>query len=256
LLSLLLALNVLCIGDSNTEFGPSYCDISIHDTTNIGQSATTTQTWARRTLYDTYTSGVEIETFDVVSFLLGGNDTNIDRDPAIVASNLNTTIEWLIDDGAQRIAIALPAHWADSGFWSPEELALKNDLLDAYALEFQAIADARPGVYISTDWRELGLLYPDHYTDFVHYNATGHTIAAESVDIDLALIGELPVVPVPEPSQSLLIVVGVLTLALMKRHGHTSVVTVNEALLVFVHTNESPNPPTSSCLSITPTDVV
>lgn len=200
MLNLLLSITVLCIGNSMTDpqvVTQNYCDISIHETTNIGASFTRALDWAALT----QTQWAEYGVFDVAHIMLGSNDAIFDRTALEVRTDIET-----IAANAQALQVVI----------SLQPLALgaageaRNELLAQYHEAMLEAITADPRLFMGVDWTQLpGHLTPEYYKDGLHPNAATHALASPIFDAAITAV--------PEPGSFLQLLTGMCMLAVIRR---------------------------------------
>lgn len=208
---LILALSVICIGDSMTHgnvVATNYCDTSTHETLNTSISATTALGWGGldREYWEAHGS------FQVAHILLGSNDAAWRFPTEDVLAALLRIVDRV---DADIVVISL------------EPLSLggnainRNPDLTRYNLAIPELW-AIEGIYEGIDWNALPGIQTDEYYRYqetpngLHPNAATHALARPLTDAAIQKAWD-DFTAVPEPSSALLVATALVTLGVVRR---------------------------------------
>ncbi len=198
MIGLLLALNVLCIGDSltNPDDGvlPKYCTQAAHTVTNIAVGGTTAQGWNSSRADSDARPVLEAGGIDVVTILLGANDNGIGRSQA----QFKADIEGIISQCKGWDATA------DYMLLAPAYTAVTPATIDLYAVAIEQICAADADVFCGFDTRTLPRSF---FPDLIHPNTEGHALMRDGYNYHV----------VPEPGLPILTAAALLSLAAIAR---------------------------------------
>ena len=216
--TLLLALQILCVGDSLTQGVPevglnTYCDQSAHTTTNLGRTGWTIGDWL--VAFDDEAVPA-LANQDAISILIGTNDVLQGRSSSSMFGDLESLVGMFFDNDVSDIVLSIPPHIqgdVESLFFSTSEA---NSRFDAYAFAIEGLWNNDARIHPGVDWRTLPLPYstelgePNVWLDTVHPWVTGHTIATPYMDAAFQTV--------PEPGAGLSVALGFVWLGFRQRN--------------------------------------
>jgi len=189
----------LCIGDSIQANGGGACNMLPYEMTNVARNGTTTGYWRQNIpALDSH--------YDFAIITLGTNDAAYPIDPLAVRNNIGYIAGALHQSGIEYILLDIPPR-------AYGVHASRTPWIDAYAVQYQAIADYAPFVYMGVDWRE----HMDEacFEDGLHPSAGCNArLVGPYVRRITRTIG---LDPVPEPGTGVLLATGLIGLGLMGR---------------------------------------
>lgn len=173
-------LRVFCVGDSNTRFTGSYCDVSAHNTFNAGRNGTSSPWWASGVDFPPVV-GVEDaheeDPFEVCSIMLGSNDALYPISQEDYGQNIRAIVGKCRGLGVRGVVLHGPLG---------DRLGERSSLVLGYADVLRDIAAESPDVSFGQPLEDLRLEgFLDDWVDDFHLGLLSHEWLARRTDQDL-----------------------------------------------------------------------
>lgn len=196
MIPLLLAIQVLAIGDSITQDNTAYgitsfpAFVTCCDVYNAARNGTTTEDWLQQIV--PWTEDGLLSSPDFVAIELGSANAIWELGPDDFEQDMHDIVDYLIAEGVEGIVLSIPPYVLES---IPVTLVW-NDIIDELAIRIQNVVDAYPQVRLGVDLRQLDLTYFDD----VHPDTASHQFVIAPAYDEAWLV--------PEPGVMLQLVAG------------------------------------------------